>query len=62
MYLDLGMGRVRGMITSKGWFPDLCNNIFTISGESWLVRNILDQRDGNDSIVDLHACETDMSG
>jgi hypothetical protein len=32
-----------------------------VSGEALLLRHTTDQRAGNDRIVDLHACETDMS-
>jgi len=50
-----------GMITSKGCPPDLSNNIRMVPGENSLLRCATDQREGNDKIVDLHMCETDMN-
>lgn len=47
--------------TSNGCPPDLSSNIRKISGEILPSRCTTDQREGNDKIVDLHLCETDMN-
>ena len=59
--MDFGVDPVCGTVTSRGWPPDLFNNIRTVSGESSPLRQTTYQREGNDRIVDLHLCETNVS-
>jgi len=50
-----------GMTTSKGCSLDISNNTRMASEGSPPSRCTTDQREGNDKIVDLHPCETDMN-
>jgi len=49
------------MITPKGCPPDLWNNVQMISGETLPLSQMVDQREGQYRIVDLHPCEASMS-
>lgn len=59
--MDFGVYPGYGTITSKGYPLDLPNNVRMVSGDSSPSRCATDQREGNDKIVDLHPCETDIN-